>query len=198
MNPANRYDYAAPTWDQKVRRLGYTKAYGAFLAGNTVSRGPTLDIGTGSGAMALSWIEAGGSTELTLLDPSAAMLQRASLQCAQRGIHPNLAQCKIEDFCPQAGFSAIMAAHVLEHFSNPGERLHHIAQMLRPGGYLYLVVSKPHWCNWLIWLRFRHRWIRPEAVCAMAAAAGLRKQMLHSFHTGPPSRTSLGYIFSKP
>jgi ubiquinone/menaquinone biosynthesis C-methylase UbiE len=198
MNPLTIYDTAALTWSKKVLRLGYTKAYSHFLAKAALASGSVLDVGTGTGTFALSWIEAGGSTDLTLLDSSTAMLAQASSQFAKSGLNPTVVNCGFEDFPNNANFDAILAAHVLEHFSNPSDALRRFAQKLSPGGRLYLIVSKPHWCNWMIWMRFRHRWFRPEKICEMAQNAGLTELRIHSFPTGPPSRTSLGYIFSKP
>jgi ubiquinone/menaquinone biosynthesis C-methylase UbiE len=198
MNKSIRYENAASTWSKKVFRLGYTKAYSDFFAKSELACGPVLDVGTGTGAFALSWVEAGGSTELTLLDPSPAMLDQAGSHFAQRGLRPKVVNCGFADFPHDAKFDAILASHVLEHFADPSDAMRRFAQRLSSGGRLYLIISKPHWCNWMIWLRFRHRWFRPEVICEMAANAGLTELRLHKFLTGPPSRTSLGYIFSKP
>ena len=198
MKHSTIYDTAAPTWSKKALRLGYTKAYSHFLAKAALASGSVLDVGTGTGTFALSWIEAGGSTDLTLLDPSAEMLALARSQFAKSGLNPKTVNCGLEDFLDDASFEAILAAHVLEHFSNPSDALRRFAQKLSSGGRLYLIISKPHWCNWMIWLRFRHRWYRPEVICEMARNVGLTELQIHSFPTGPPSRTSLGYIFSKP
>lgn len=198
MNASTRYESAAPTWSKKVFRLGYDAAYSDFLATSTLASGPVLDVGTGTGTFALSWIEAGGSSDLTLLDPSAAMLEQAGSQFALRGLCPKIVNCGFEEVPHGIKFNAILAAHVLEHFFDPSDAMCQLARKLTSGGRLYLIVSKPHWCNWLIWLRFRHRWFRPETVCEMAHTAGLTELQIHTFISGPPSRTSLGYIFSKP
>jgi 2-polyprenyl-3-methyl-5-hydroxy-6-metoxy-1,4-benzoquinol methylase len=198
MNTSIRYENAAPTWSKKASRLGYVGAYADFFENRVVPSGRVLDVGTGTGAFAISWIEAGGSDTLTLLDPSEAMLERARAQFIQRGLGPEIINRTFEDFQSDAKFDAILASHVLEHFEHPRRAMQRFAQQLSSGGRLYLSVSKPHWCNWVIWLRFRHRWFSPEAVCKMANDAGLTEVRIHKFRTGPPSRTSLGYIFSKP
>ncbi len=198
MNTSIKYENAAPDWNKKVLRLGYNKAYSDFLAKAALDFGPVLDVGTGTGTFALSWIAAGGSANLTLLDPSKAMLEQARFHFAQIGLCPNVLNCGFEEFSSKAKYDAILASHVLEHFADPSKAMCQFAQKLFAGGRLYLIVSKPHWCNWIIWLRFRHRWFRPEIVCEMAQNAGLTELRVHSFLTGPPSRTSLGYIFSKP
>lgn len=198
MNALIKYENAAPTWTKKAARLGYTSAYTHFLTSKVLTTGSVLDVGAGTGTFALSWIEAGGSKELTLIDPSRAMLEQARSQFKLRGLRPKVVACDFEGFQSDTKFDAILASHVLEHLGDPLSAMRRFAQMLSAGGRLYLNVSKPHWCNWIIWLRYRHRWFRPETVCEMALAAGLGEVKVHDFRTGPPSRTSLGYIFSKP
>lgn len=198
MNASIKYEKAAPSWSQKALRLGYNAAYANFLTGEVLATGSVLDVGTGTGTFAHSWIEAGGSKKITLLDPSRAMLDRAHAHFKEFDIHPEVVNLAFEDFQSGTEFGAILASHVLEHFDDPALIMQQFARMLSPCGRLYLNVSKPHWCNWMIWLRFRHRWFRPEVVCEMAQDAGLTKVKVHEFLTGPPSRTSLGYVFSKP
>ncbi len=191
------YEKVAPHWSKKAHRLGYVGAYCDFLANSTLASGTVLDVGTGTGTFAFSWIETGGSKDMILLDPSSEMLARAREKFMQRGLSPQIVHATFEDFPKNEKFDAILASHVLEHFDDASDVMQKFADQLLSGGRLYLTVSKPHWCNWMIWLRFRHRWFRPETICKMAQDAGLTKMRVHKFLTGPPSRTSLGYIFSK-
>ncbi|GAA6207688.1 hypothetical protein NBRC116601_09810 [Cognatishimia sp. WU-CL00825] len=192
------YEKVAPHWSKKALRLGYVGAYSDFLANSALGSGTVLDVGTGTGTFAFSWIDAGGSKDITLLDPSSAMLARAQEKFVHRGLNPQIVHSTFEDFPRHQKFDAILASHVLELFDAPSGVMQRFADQLSSGGHLYLTVSKPHWCNWMIWLRFRHRWFRPETICKMAQDVGLTKVRVHNFLTGPPSRTSHGYIFSKP
>lgn len=198
MNTVARYQNAAPSWSQKAQRLGYVDAYVGFLSNAAATTGAVLDVGTGTGDFAMSWVAVGGSRDLTLIDPSSAMLDQAATQCARIGISPVLAHCLLEGFSPEARFDSILASHVIEHFADPYQAMRELAQRLLPGGQIFMVISKPHWCNWAIWLRFRHRWYSAKAVCHMAECAGLTTIRTHAFGSGPPKRTSLGYIFQKP
>jgi demethylmenaquinone methyltransferase/2-methoxy-6-polyprenyl-1,4-benzoquinol methylase len=198
MNRSTTYETAAHNWSNKASRLGYVDAYADFLEQSVLASGSVLDVGAGTGTFSLSWIEAGGSKDLTLLDPSPAMLAQARAHFAQRHLSPKLVNSDFESFDSHETFDAILASHVLEHFKDPSHIMRRLNDHLAPGGRLYLNVSKPHWCNWLIWTRFRHRWFKPEAICEMAQNAGLTKLRIHKFRSGPPSRTSLGYIFFKP
>jgi ubiquinone/menaquinone biosynthesis C-methylase UbiE len=198
MDMIAKYDNAAPEWQQKIHRLGYRQAYSQFLAERTIPSGCVLDAGTGTGAFAQAWIIAGGSMNLTLLDPSGNMLAKAQTNLAALKVKAKTARNQLEAFTPCSPFRAILAAHVIEHCEDPRAALLRFADWLQPGGLLFLVVSKPHWCNWLIWIRYRHRWFSEKQIQQMADAAGLKHRLTHHFTSGPPSFTSLSYIFSKP
>ena len=197
MDLTETYERAAPSWSRKALSLGYPAAYGELFSGRVLHEGAVLDVGSGTGTFAQAWTQAGGSKDLTLLDPSRAMLRYAQQAFAADGLDPAIAECGIEEFQSDKTYDAVLASHVLEHFNDPSATMGHLANLVTPGGRLYLVVSKPHWCNWLIWIRFRHRWFHPQTIRDLACGAGLAPLWLQSFSAGPPSRTSLGYIFSK-
>ncbi len=198
MEIAQKYDRAAPRWDRKLRRMGYDTAYRGFLAPHIRADGPVLDIGTGTGLFAEAWIASGGGRDLTLLDPSVEMLAKAQSLLAQQGTQARTVQLRLEDFAASSAYTTLLSAHVIEHCDDPAAALALMSSWLKPGGRLFLAASSPHWCNWLIWLRYRHRWFAPKDLIAMANGAGLRHAATHQFTAGPPSRTSLGYIFLKP
>ncbi len=197
MDTVWKYERASDNWDTKLTRLGYTAAYGAFFDGRTLASGPVLDIGAGTGAFAAAWISSGGSRELTLVDNAPRMLTRAAANLSRLGVNPVLARANIDQFRPATPPKAILAAHVIEHLESPRTAFGNFSRWLAPGGRIYLVISKPHWCNWLIWLRFRHRWFSEAEICEMAMMAGLQHALTFGFASGPPGRTSLGYIFNK-
>ncbi|QHQ35832.1 class I SAM-dependent methyltransferase [Algicella marina] len=198
MDLTARYDAAAARWDADIARLGYLAAYRAMLRGQTLAAGPVLDIGTGTGAFARAWVAEGGSQGITLADPSRHMLDRAAASLRTRGITPECRCHALASLPPAPRWRAILAAHVIEHCPDAHTAVGALATALTPGGRLYLVVSRPHWCNWLIWLRFRHRWYSAAQIIAFAEAAGLTLHCVRRFPAGPPARTSLGYIFTKP
>lgn len=70
----------------------------------------------------------------------------------------------MQTFRRDCRFPAVLAAHVVEHFTDPAEALRLLSACLSPAGRLYLVDLRPHWCNWLIWIRFRHRWFSPQTL----------------------------------
>jgi 2-polyprenyl-3-methyl-5-hydroxy-6-metoxy-1,4-benzoquinol methylase len=125
------------------------------------------------------------------------MLARADAAVQGCGVAPLTVEAAMEDHCPDRRYSIILAAHVVEHAVDPATAFHRFSDWLEPQGRLVLVVSRPHWCNWLIWLRYRHRWFSEGEIIGLGRHAGLQHLATHVFTEGPPSRTSLGYVFHK-
>lgn len=198
MDIAAKYDRAAARWDKKLRKLGYTHAYRQLLKTYTNVSHPVLDVGAGTGGFAYAWLSESGSSDLTLMDPSHRMLTKARTRFEGAGTLPRIVQSTLERFDPDIRFGTVLAAHVIEHCEDPADAFVRMASWLSPGGQLILVTSKPHWCNWLIWLRYRHNWFGAGQIAVMGRDAGLTHLDTHDFAAGPPSRTSRGYIFTKP
>ena len=181
-----------------MRLLGYQDAYLGFLASRAerARRGNrVLDVGCGSGTFADAWAAIHGpDQDITLLDPSGQMLRRADEALRRRGIVPALEERKLEAFAGKNSFDTILAAHVIEHSKDPAETLHHMRETSAPGGWLWLVVSKPHWCNAIVWLQWRHRSYAPDAVEELLDQCGWQLETQYVFPSGPPSRTSRGYL----
>jgi 2-polyprenyl-3-methyl-5-hydroxy-6-metoxy-1,4-benzoquinol methylase len=197
MELITKYNRAAPSWGSKMQKLGYVDAYSKFLNSQTLAHGPVLDAGTGTGAFAQAWVAQGGSTELSLLDPSNAMLDAAKANLRRQDVYPNIIKSRIEEHKALSPYSVVLAAHVIDHCDKPTAAFGNFYRWLEPRGKLYLVISRPHWCNWFIWLRYRHRWFNAADVLYMAQQAGFQHHQTYRFGSGPPSRTSLGYVFIK-
>ncbi|WP_410056058.1 class I SAM-dependent methyltransferase [Roseobacter sp. HKCCA0434] len=125
------------------------------------------------------------------------MLRHAAAALALRGARAQIRAGGLEEAGP-ARFDCVLAAHVIEHFADPLGALTRMRDLLRAGGRLYLVVSRPHWCNVLIWLRWRHRTFGEGEITGLVARAGLDVTALHRFTSGPPSRTSIGIVADRP
>lgn len=197
MEATKRYDRAAPNWDLKLRRLGYVPAYRAFLARHVNANQRVLDMGTGTGVFAKAWISEGGSHDITVLDFSAPMLRIAVSRLNEAGVQAKAELSSVESFEPSRKYQTVLMAHVIEHCPNTFDAFSKVSECLTLGGRFILVASKPHWCNWLIWLRYRHRWFEQNTLCKMAHAAGLTCVETYLFRSGAPSRTSQGYVFQK-
>ncbi|PTX56935.1 ubiquinone/menaquinone biosynthesis C-methylase UbiE [Litoreibacter ponti] len=180
-----------------MRLLGYYEGYLGFLSHmprEDMARARVIDVGCGTGAMGEAFAAIHGPpAEMTLLDPSAQMLSAASSALAHRGIAP---ECRVAglDAATRGSYDHVLAAHVIEHFSDQGTALADLRRITAPGGRLWLVASKPHWCNAIIWLQWRHRTFRKDALQVMLRDAGFLPEAVYDFPSGPPSRTSFGIV----
>lgn len=193
----DRYAKAAPRWSDKMRLLGYYDGYLGFLSHlerRDVSGSHVIDVGAGTGAMAEAFVSVNGpAATLTLLDPAGGMLDHASAALAARGF---TAETRVTglDSTVEGQYDVLLAAHVIEHFADPAAALADMRRLARPGARLWLVVSKPHWCNVLIWFKWRHRTFQQAEIGRMLEAAGFDVERLYDFPAGPPSRTSFGVV----
>jgi ubiquinone/menaquinone biosynthesis C-methylase UbiE len=194
------YDRVAPRWGDKMRSLGYYDGYLGFLSAPSQRAGSGVrvtDIGAGTAAFAEAWVAVHGPPQsLTLLDPSRSMLERGDAALRRRGVEARLVPACLGETGLEPGDVAL-AAHVLEHCPDPATALRQIRDLLTPGGRLYLVVSKPHWCNAIIWLQWRHRTFGKDEILALVDGAGFSVDGIHAFPSGPPSRTSRGIMATR-
>lgn len=195
-----RYDAAAPRWGDKMRTLGYYDAYLGFLA--EAKQGVTevsdvIDVGAGTASFAESWVAINGTPDqLTLLDPSRGMLDRGRAAMQRWAVEPRTVQALLGEVDLEPA-DVVLAAHVIEHCPDPLDALRQMRALLRPGGRLYLVASKPHWCNVIIWLQWRHRTFREPEILNLLQSAGFAVEQVYAFPAGPPSRTSRGIVATR-
>ncbi len=193
----DRYDVVAPKWGDKMRTLGYYDGYLGFLSHpQRRPHGATrvIDVGAGTASFAEAWVAIHGPPQdLVLLEPSQAMLDRGRAALARRGVQPQLVKSLLGDTELRPG-DEVLAAHVIEHCPDPLRALQQLRDLLHPGGRLHLVVSKPHWCNVIIWLQWRHRTFQEPEIVALIEEAGFELERIYAFPSGPPSRTSRGIV----
>jgi demethylmenaquinone methyltransferase/2-methoxy-6-polyprenyl-1,4-benzoquinol methylase len=183
-----------------MRTLGYYDGYLGFLSSK--GSGPArhvsvIDVGAGTAAFAEAWVALNGPPKkLTLVEPSRTMLDYGRAALIRRGVEPQLVQAPLAEAHVEPS-DEILAAHVIEHCPDPLIALQKMRSLLRPGGRLRLVVSKPHWCNAIIWLQWRHRTFREEEILNLLGDAGFEIEQIYAFPSGPPSRTSRGIVASR-
>ena len=191
------YDGAASKWRDKMRALGYYDGYLGFLSApgaRSTDGAHVIDVGSGTGAFAEAWVAVNGpNVRMTLLEPSPEMLARGEAALLARGVKPEPVVGLLGEVeMPEA--DEVLAAHIIEHCDDPGEALRQMRALLKPGGKLRLVVSKPQWCNAIIWVQWRHRTFARDEIISLVEAAGFDVESEYAFPSGPPSRTSRGIV----
>ncbi|WP_295316510.1 class I SAM-dependent methyltransferase [Roseobacter sp.] len=130
---------------------------------------------------------------MVLPDPSRPMPEVAEAALKRRGVTPGL---RVEALRPgvQEEFDVLLVSYVIEHFDDPGSALRDIRRLAAPGARLWLVGSKPHWCNGIVWLQWQHRTFRRTEITGLLRGAGFEAESLYSFSSGPPSRSSFAVL----
>lgn len=192
-----RYDAVAPRWRDKMRTLGYYDGYLGFLSEqrrDVSCETRVIDVGAGTASFAEAWVAIyGPPRQMILLEPSQAMLERGGIALSRRGVEPRLVKSSLGETA-LGPLDEVLAAHVIEHCPDPRLALRQLRDLLRPGGRMHLVVSKPHWCNAIIWLQWRHRTFEESEIVGLIREAGFDIERVYSFPSGPPSRTSRGIV----
>jgi len=162
---ASRYDAASRKWQKMTRRHGLNAAYrrpleasGVVAAlGKIASQSTILDCGIGSGALstALNSILP-ESPKFCGIDLSGEMLTRANVEMQRVGLNLELTQADVLSIpYVDATFDLVMAAHVLEHLPNPLCALKEMVRVLKPGGMLFVCLTRRSKFGAFIQLRWR-------------------------------------------
>lgn len=160
---ADRYDTVSASWERTTHRFRVEDAY----------REPLMESGArtalaGAGARALDCGIGTGSLSIALdtilpkpvayhgIDVSGEMLATAEVAMQQTGLSPKLQQADILSI-PYAdqSFDLVMAAHVLEHLTEPQRALTEMTRVLKPGGLLFVCMTQRSIFGSLIQLRWR-------------------------------------------
>ena len=120
--------------------------------------GRVLDVGTGSGIVALRAAEQPGGVSVAGVDLSDGLLAVAQRKMRETGLSPKIHLVKSDaETLPFAdgSFDAVLSLFALLHFPHPHTALLEMYRVLKPGGRLAIGIgSGPPWNSWQGW---RHR-----------------------------------------
>lgn len=162
---ANRYDAASASWGRTARRFQLESAYREPLLACGVksvlahagAEAQVLDCGIGCGSLSVALNSI--LPDLVAycgIDLSGKMLATANVAMRQTGLSPQLEQADILSI-PYAdqSFDLVMAAHVLEHLPEPERALNEMIRVLKPGGMVFVCMTRRSVFGALIQLLWR-------------------------------------------
>jgi demethylmenaquinone methyltransferase/2-methoxy-6-polyprenyl-1,4-benzoquinol methylase len=104
-----------------------------------------LDCGVGNGSLLIALASLlKGPADFYAIDTSAEMLVQAKSVMQHAGLDPHLQQADVMSLpYEDQSFDVVMAAHVLEHLPDPQRALAEMVRVLKPGGKVFLCVTRP-------------------------------------------------------
>lgn len=138
-----KFDRLAASWwdkDGESRPLHDLNPvrFGYVAQRNALRGAKVLDVGCGGGILSESLAAAGA--EVTGIDLAPRVLDVARLHLHESALHVDYREISVEALATQApgAFDAITCMEMLEHVPDPGSVIDACAQLLKPGGRLFL------------------------------------------------------------
>ncbi len=163
---AQVYNQLANSWSRRLDRLRYPEAYRGLFQ-RLVQRGVfdalapsanVMDAGIGTGAFSVAMVDVvGRNIRVHGLDVSQEMLLQAGRALGHKGVSARL-HCGTSAELPAwktGRFDMLISGHMLEHSHAPQEEIKRLAQLLKPGAPLLLVVTREGWAYRLLSLKWR-------------------------------------------
>jgi 2-polyprenyl-6-hydroxyphenyl methylase / 3-demethylubiquinone-9 3-methyltransferase len=170
----------------------------------SLSKARVLDVGCGGGLLAESLARHGA--EVTAIDLAPAMIEVARLHAHESQLPIDYQLASAEQFAQRAvpPFDAITCMELLEHVANPRATIAAIAQLLRPGGQLFISTINRNLRSFLLAIvgaeyllklipRGTHeyaRLLRPAELAQLARAADLRLRDISGIEFNPFVRSA--------
>ena len=180
---ASRYDAVSGKWARTTRRFRLNAAYCEPLIASQVvidlmrvePNARILDCGIGNGSLSIALASlTKGPVDFHAIDTSAEMLVQAKSVMQHAGLDPHLQQANVTPLpYEDQSFDVVMAAHVLEHLPDPQRAVAEMVRVLKPGGTVFLYVTRPSVFGALIQLLWRTWAITEEEGIAWLNASQL-------------------------
>lgn len=162
---ASRYDAVSGRWARTARRFRLNAAYCEPLLASRIAidliqvepQARILDCGVGNGCLTIALASLmKGTADFHAIDTSAEMLVQAKSVMQHADLDPHLQQADVISLpYEDQSFDVVMAAHVLEHLPDPQRALAEMVRVLKPGGMVFLCVTRPSFFGALVQLLWR-------------------------------------------
>lgn len=166
------------------------------------AHGDVLELGVGSG-LNLAFYDRAQVTKVTAIDPSQALLDRASPRAAEAAVPVELVRSRAEDLpFPDRRFDSVVVTYALCSVHDPSRALAEARRVLRPDGELVFVehgrAADPgpqRWQRWLtpMWSRIGGGCHLDRDIAALLREAGFRPTDLTTGYTEGPRWLSYTY-----
>src|SRR5262245_38494270 len=199
------YDRASARWSLMSAILGYSRAYPELFAqlrsdgwlDQSTSGTCVLDCGTGTGVL-ISALPPDLARSLCIhgVDRSSGMLARAAteLDSVPSPVELHRADIRRLPF-PAGGFDVVMSAHVLEHLADPLDGLREMIRVLRPGGTLLLVTTRPSVPEAVLRLAWRYRTFNKVWLLHALMICGIARSRCYLVGQRPRIARSLSFAY---
>ena len=142
---ANSYNSVVGYFDQYTERFTSHMPEPMLAAAGLKSAARVLDVGTGTGVIALDVVKRlGQGTEVVGIDLSDGMLATADAKARAAGLDEQVSFLKMDaenlDFEDES-FDAVLSLYALRHFPNPDKALQEMFRVLKPGGAVVVAVG---------------------------------------------------------
>ena len=146
--PAAGHDLFLPLYDPLVSLLGGDRARRDLIAqANFTSGQRVLDIGCGTGTLAVMLKRSNAGVEVIGLDPDPKALRRAKTKATRAGISLQLDQGFADELpYPEDSFDGVFSSFMFHHLEeqNREKTLREVSRVLKPGGSFHLLDFVDH------------------------------------------------------
>lgn len=141
--PAAGRQWALPLYDPLVKLIGVERARRSVIEQAAVAGGHrVLDVGCGTGSLAVELGRLRPSAELVGLDPDPGALEQARRKAQRAGVVVRFDQGFADALpYPDASFDLVLSSFVYHHLDGDGKAgmLREARRVLKPGGSLHLL-----------------------------------------------------------
>jgi demethylmenaquinone methyltransferase/2-methoxy-6-polyprenyl-1,4-benzoquinol methylase len=203
------YDRASARWSPISAILGYPRAYSELFAqlqrdgwlDRWTPEACVLDCGTGTGILIRALpVDLARSLRIHGVDRSPGMLAKAARELGRVPSAVELHRADVRRLPFSSGsFDVVVSAHMLEHLPDPLDGLGEMVRVLRAGGTLLLVTTRPSVPEAVLRLTWRYRTFDPAWLLHALATCGLARSRCYPVGRRPriAQWLSLAYVGRK-